>query len=60
MFENMNTVFGALWLLSSKLEEKMPRFAEFTKRIPLEYTGRESTSDYSKCQLPTTSIGGSS
>jgi len=35
-------------LLSSKLEEKMPRFAEFTKRIPLEYTGRESRADYSK------------
>jgi hypothetical protein len=48
MFENMDTAFGAIWLLPLKLEKKMPRFVEFAKNLPLEYTGKESDADYSK------------
>jgi hypothetical protein len=48
MFENMDTAFGAIWFLPLKLEKKMPRFVEFAKTLPLEYTGKESDADYSK------------
>lgn len=48
MFENMDTAFGSIWFLPLKLEKKMPRFVEFAKNLPLEYTGKESDADYSK------------
>ncbi|MBX0310713.1 MAG: hypothetical protein JHC31_02725 [Sulfurihydrogenibium sp.] len=49
MFENKDTAFGVLWLLSLKLE-KMPRFMEFAKNLPLEYIDKEEENefDYSK------------
>ncbi|MBX0312961.1 MAG: hypothetical protein JHC31_14555 [Sulfurihydrogenibium sp.] len=50
MFENMDTAFGVIRLLSLKMEKKMPRFTEFAKNLPLEYAEKEKKAeiDFSK------------